>query len=742
MSDPLDRLTEAKSGLQLSTLLVALRKRLWMVLAISVVVPVLVGLWVSKQPRVFEASASIVIEMTVPQYLGAGFKDVVEVDQNWWSSRESLETEFRVIRSFSMAVAVAKALCETKLAPGGMPALKQILPTATCHDPAEYVQAAPIVSSMVRIEPIKDSRVVNMVVASTNPAFAATMANTLARVYVDRNLERRLSHSAGAATWLGDEFGDLTQQLNRAQAAMIEFKTRNNIVSMSLQDDQNELSGRRKKIADELNSVEIRLIALRSVREQFDALRSGDPVRDITPGIGDNTVVVKLKEMYLDQYAKLLELKGKYLEKHPTVVAQQTRVDAIHGDLVREATLAQRGVDAQYQALLKQSKDLRVAYEGTTKQALQLEAKATEYDSLKRDLDRLIKLSEHVGGREQETSLAAHLKTNNVRLLDAATVPGAPVSPNVPRAVLIALALAVLAAFGLAVLLESLDNTVKSQEDVEKSVGMTFLGVVPTMDLEQAGQEPASPSVAELLRTGSPRDLYVLSHPQSSAAECCRAIRTNILFMTPDKPARTLLITSAGPQEGKTTVAANLAITLAQSGLRVLLVDTDMRRPRLHKVFGVASSSNGLSRAIVAECDVFEVIRETGLPNLWLLPCGACPPNPAELIHAERFRRIVGELAQKFDRVIFDSPPVGAVTDAAILSRLTDGTVLVAKGRQTTRDSLTRAYRQVHGDGQVNVLGCILNDLDLSRRGQYGYYYYSRYGYYYRQEPAESGADA
>jgi polysaccharide biosynthesis transport protein len=742
MNDPLDRLTEAKSGLQLSTLLVALRKRVWMVLAISVVVPALVGLWVSKQPRVYEASASIVIEMTVPQYLGAGFKDVVEVDQNWWSSRESLETEFRVIRSFSMAVAVARALCDVKLGPSNMPALKQILPSATCRDPAEFMQAAPIVSSMMRIEPIKDSRVVNMVIASTNPAFAAAMANTLARVYVDRNLERRLSHSAGAATWLGDEFGDLTMQLNRAQTAMIDFKTRNNIVSMSLLDDQNELSGRRKKIADELNSVEIRLIGLRSVREQFEALRSGDPVRDITPGIGDNPVVLKLKEMYLDQYAKLLELKGKYLEKHPTVVAQQTRVDAIHEDLVREATLAQRGVDAQYQALLKQSRDLRVAYEGTTKQALQLEAKATEYDSLKRDLDRLIKLSEHVGGREQETSLAAHLKTNNVRLLDAATVPGAPVSPNVPRAVLIALALAVLAAFGFAVLLESLDNTVKSQEDVEKSVGMTFLGVVPTMDLDQAGQEPTSPSIAELLRTGSARDLYVLSHPQSSAAECCRAIRTNILFMTPDKPARTLLITSAGPQEGKTTVAANLAITLAQSGLRVLLVDTDMRRPRLHKVFGVPSSSNGLSRAIVAECDVLEVIRETGLPNLWLLPCGACPPNPAELIHAERFRRIVGELAAKFDRVIFDSPPVGAVTDAAILSRLTDGTVLVAKGRQTTRDSLTRAYRQVHGDGQVNVLGCILNDLDLSRRGQYGYYYYSRYGYYYRQETAESGADA
>ena len=234
--------------------------------------------------------------------------------------------------------------------------------------------------------------------------------------------------------------------------------------------------------------------------------------------------------------------------------------------------------------------------------------------------------------------------------------------------------------------------------------------------------------MADLSCAGS-KDLYVLSHPKSAVAECCRAIRTNLLFMTPDNPARTLLVTSAGSQEGKTTTAVNLAITLAQSGLRVLLVDTDMRRPRLHKAFGIPATSDGLSRAIVGETAVLDQVRETGVPNLSLLPCGATPPNPAELLHAERFHRIVGELSDAFDRVIFDSPPVGPVTDAAILARITDGTIIVAKFGSTSQGRpharappagrRRRQRARLHPERprprarpQVRLL-----------RGKYGYYY-------------------
>jgi capsular exopolysaccharide synthesis family protein len=261
---------------------------------------------------------------------------------------------------------------------------------------------------------------------------------------------------------------------------------------------------------------------------------------------------------------------------------------------------------------------------------------------------------------------------------------------------------------------------------------LTFLGLTPSIEKTDLNGGKSSNGAAAVSR-----ELFVYTHPTSQVAECCRAIRTNLLFMSPDRPAKSLVITSAGPQEGKTTVAASLGITMAVSGLRVLLVDTDMRRPRLHKAFSLPSVGNGLSSAILGEGNVLSFIRTSDVPNLSLLPCGPSPPNPAELLHTNRFRAIVDELLATFDLVIFDSPPLGAVTDAAILARMTEATLLVAKAGRTSKYALNRARRQMGTDGAVNVLGCVLNDISLSRQREYGYYsyyYYSRYGYYGRGE--------
>jgi polysaccharide biosynthesis transport protein len=732
MNDPLAQLEGP--GVSLSSVLLTLRKRLWMILGIIVAVPALSGFVVSKEPKVYEATATIIIDSSVPQYLGSQFKDVVEVEANWWNAQETLQTELRVIRSLSQSIAVAKALCSKKI--GQQRAIDVLVPDTRCDDSESMTHVGMYIQAMVHTEPQPNSRIVNITIDHSIPELAATLANTIGETYTERNLARRLSQSEGAATWLGDEYGDLNGQLAEAEKALIDFKKKNNVVAVSLEDQQSDLATRRRKIADELNGVDVRLIAVRAQRDEYAQLKSNDPMEDVTPGITDNPVMVKLKEMYIEQYHKLLELRGKYLDKHPLVVAQESRVVAARQDLQRESGLAQKNVEAQYQMLARQSHDLKSALDASTREALQLEQRAIEYRTLKRNYDHLAKLSETVGGRERETSLAGHLKTNNVRPLDAAMLPTEPIAPNVPRAVGAALAIAILLAFGLAFLLDLLDSTVKDQDDIERKIGLSFLGLIPSIHPAKERTAPATPphAVADLIKRGS-KDLYVLSHPKSALAECCRAIRTNLLFMSPDRPAKTLLVTSASSQEGKTTTAVNLAIVMAQSGLRVLLVDTDMRRPRLHKAFGIPATSDGLSKAILGEAPVLEQVRDSGVPNLFLLPCGATPPNPAELLHAERFKRIVAELAGAFDRVIFDSPPVGPVTDAAILARMTDGTIIVAKFGATSKDGLMRARRQLV-DGGVNVLGCILNDLDLARGHKYGYYA-SKYGYYY----AESEAD-
>jgi succinoglycan biosynthesis transport protein ExoP len=733
-------LNEASRALTPDMFMSVLRKRKWMILGIGVAVPLLVAFAVSKQPKQYQAQSALVIDPSVPQYLGSNFRDVVDVGSNWWTSQETMQTELRVLGSHSQAVDVVKALC-VKTIPhgGGQTAMARLMPATNCNDPVSVDHAAVAVQAAVQAEPVKDSRVVTLLATSNDAELAALVANVYAQVYIEHNLERRLSQSEGASEWLGDEYGNLTQQLNDAEHALIEFKRQNNVLAVGLEDQQNDLSSRHKKLADELNNVQIKLIELQAQRSQYAKLSSTDPLNDVTPGVSDSPMMIKLKELYAEQYAKLVELKGKYLDQHPAVLAQGARVDAIKSDLTREAQLAGKSVEARFASLSHQQKELTAALDTTTREALQLEQRAIEYNRLKRAYDRLAKLSDQVGGRERETSLAGHLKTNNVRLLDAALVPTSAISPNVPRAVGLAILVAFLLAVGLAFLLEMLDATVKTQDDIENGVGLVFLGLIPSIQSAGGGSEIAPPKALEdIVRSGS-KDLYVLAHPKSAVAECCRAIRTNLLFMSPDKPAKTLLVTSAGPQEGKTTSAINLAITLAQSGLRVLLVDTDMRRPRLHKAFGIPSNTDGLSRAVVGDTDVLTAVRETGVPNLWLLPCGAMPPNPAELLHADRFKRIVEELSRAYDRVIFDSPPVGAVTDAAILARLTSGTVLVVKTGATSRDALARARQTLSGDG-VNILGCVLNDLDLSKRGANGYYYYSRYGYYYREEEQASAS--
>jgi capsular exopolysaccharide synthesis family protein len=718
----------------IQSLLPVLRRRKWLIAGISITIPIVVGLIVSKQPKVYEAQSSIVIDSSVPQYLGSNFRDVVDLEGSWWSAQEMLQTELRVLNSHSQGLAVAQALCDKdeKLLPK--------LANAKCSSVTDLNRVAELVKALIQVRPQKESRVVNLAVDFDDPEMAATLANTFAEVYTRRNLERRLAQSEGAATWLGDEFGDLTTQLNAAEHALVEFKKKYNVYELGLEDQQNDLASRHKKLEDELNTIEVKLLALGVQREQYKQLQSDDPMDDMTPGQADNPVMVKLKGVYVDEYARLLELEGKYLDKHPSVVAQKARLDAVKSDLKHEAELSNKLVEAMYQGLQKQQEKFRSALDAATRDSLALEQRAIEYNRLKRNFDRLVKLSEQVGGRERETSLAGHLKTNNVRVLDAALVPKAPIAPNVSRSVGMAFGIALVLAIGLAFLLEMLDWTVKTQDDVEQAAqGLAFLGLIPSIPAKSTknGKRPHSHAIP----SANPLDLYVLDHPQSPVAECCRAIRTNLLFMTPDKPARSLLVTSAGPREGKTTTAINLAISMAQSGLKTLIVDTDMRRPRLHKTFGLPHTPEGISRAILGEADAIELARETGIPNLYILPCGAMPPNPAELLHAERFQQIVKALAEEFDRVIFDSPPVGAVTDASILARYVDGTVLVAKCGQTGKGTLEVMARRLMADTGVNVLGCVLNDLDLSKADSYGYYYYySRYGYYPTRRDDEDDA--
>ncbi|MEQ9324922.1 MAG: polysaccharide biosynthesis tyrosine autokinase, partial [Polyangiaceae bacterium] len=336
--------------------------------------------------------------------------------------------------------------------------------------------------------------------------------------------------------------------------------------------------------------------------------------------------------------------------------------------------------------------------------------------------------------RTKEADLSRMLRVNNISIVDRPLVPTAPVSPNVPLNLALGVFLGIILGIGIAFLRGLMDRTLKSPEDVKQELNVTFLGLLP-----QFGKSSDSPYGGKTRHRGrrimeGPTELVVHHAPTSGVAEAARAIRTNLMFMNPDDPARTLLVTSAGPSEGKTTVATCIAVAMAQAGQRVLLIDCDLRRPRIRSVFGIPTGSGVTS--VLLDTEFAEAVRETEVPGLHVMTSGPVPPNPAELFHTGRFKKLLDEASRRFDRVIIDSPPVAAVTDATILSTLVDGALLVVRAGKTRKDVGRHALRSIQGVGG-KLAGVVLNAMDVSR-SSYGYapyYYYAKDSYYATDTP-------
>ena len=322
------------------------------------------------------------------------------------------------------------------------------------------------------------------------------------------------------------------------------------------------------------------------------------------------------------------------------------------------------------------------------------------------------------------------MRVNNIRVIDAATEPKAPYSPRVLVNIGVGLAAGILFGVLLAWLREQLDSTLKMPEDIEQKLGATFLGLLPEVGTDSPlkkvvkGSKKKTPAAR-----GETLELTVHQRPLSGFAEAARALRTNLMFMNPDDPFRRILVTSSAPTEGKTMVACSIAMALAQGGLRVAIVDCDLRRPRLHRIFDRVGDT-GITNVLLGEATMDEVAKPTVVENLWSIPAGPMPPNPADALHSQRFRDMIRELGERYDRVVIDSPPLVAVTDATILSKMCDGTIFVVRAFKTSKFLCRQALRSLR-DVDARLLGVVLNAVDLNKH-EYAYNYY-HYTYYKRQ---------
>ena len=700
-----------------------LRKRLWLIVGVIVAAGGLAGAWLFTQPRIYRASGTLHIDTSAPRVLG-DVKDVVDLGAgDYWSNKEFYETQYKIIASRD----VLDRVVEKEGLDRDLPflGLDRVEDEAKRAELLGRIDPVAVLEAKLHVDPVKNSQLVQVSIEDTDAARAARLANAVMDAYIERNLDRRLEGTKAASDWLGEQMGDLKSKLESSELALYTFKRDQDILSTSLEDRQNITSQRLVTLNDSLTEVITRKANLAAVLAEIEAARRTSPDDPFWAAsiakVAESKLVADLQRDFVKQENEVAALSQQYGEKHPKLVAGQERLAGLRQRVSKEMANVVESVRSEHRATVDAERRLEALIAGVKREAFELNKREIDYKKLKREEENNQRLYELVLSRLKEADLTALLKANNVNKLDAAIVPDRPVKPRPAVTGLLALVVGAVLGVGLAYALELLDRTLKNEDDVERVLGVPFLGMVPSIVAAGAGKARADDPT---------RDLFVFHNPKSAAAECTRAIRTNLLFMSPERELRKLVVTSSGPQEGKTTTCINVGVTMAQAGSRVLLVDTDMRRPRLHRAFKL-SNEVGLSTLIVGETDVESVVKTTDVPNLFVLPCGPVPPNPPQLLHTERFQEIQRQLEGKYDRVVFDTPPLAAVAAAAVLATRVDGVMLVTRFHRTTRDVATRALRSLR-DVKARVLGVVMNDVNLQSR-QYDYYYYRRYGQYYSE---------
>jgi polysaccharide biosynthesis transport protein len=402
------------------------------------------------------------------------------------------------------------------------------------------------------------------------------------------------------------------------------------------------------------------------------------------------------------------------------MIEAQSAIQSAQVKLEAEIAKVVQAVKTEYQAAVAQEQSMNAALDAQKGEALAMNRKAIDYNVIQRDVESSTQIYQTLLQRAKETGVSGELRTSNVRVVDSAEVPVLPVSPRRGLNILMGLVGGAFLGVGLAFLFEYLDNRVKTPEEIERELGLPSLGLIPVTAAVAGKANP-------LISDGAPAPF----------AEAFRALRTNILFSAADGGPRSIVVTSTGPSEGKTMVAGNVAIGLAQTGQRVLLIDADMRRPRAHELFNAAVEP-GLSNLLVGASKPSDVVQPSGVENLWVMPAGKTPPNPAELLGSRQFASLVGSLGGHFDCVVIDTPPVLAVTDAAVVAHRATGVLFVIAADVTSRQAAQTALDQLQ-NARAKFLGAVLNRVDVERDSYYYARYYRKdYTNYYSAAASES----
>ena len=719
-------------------------KRKWTIIITVVTIFSVVAIASLKMTRIYEARGTI--EINKPDN-SLSFQNAPTVSFDYYDPTD-LETELEILQSDILATQVIRELNldrrpeiagEAPPRPGSL----ELTPDPLQSDPAHIPSMVGSFKSALRVALRPNTRIIEVHYRSPDPQMAANVVNTLMQTYVENNFKTRFESTMQASDWLSKQLVDLQMKVETSQEKLVRYQKQHEIVGT---DDKQNI------VMEKLDEINKQLTAAETDRMNKEALyrlvQSGDPnaiastagdiVEQATGGQSFSQFLESLHAKQADIKLQAAELNTQFGPAYPKVAQLNSQLKELDLQIQAEMTKIVSKLRGQYTAALQRETMLREALDKQKQAANKLNESAIEYSLLKRDVDTNRQLYEGLLQKLKEAGVSAGLKSNNFRIVDVARTPTGPIEPNIPRNLMFGMVLGLASGIGLAFLLEALDNTVRTTEQAQMVSGLASLGMIPLGS--KSAREGANSKRLIIASSKEAVELVTQVRPQSQMAESYRALRTSLLLSNLGSAPRVIMVTSALPQEGKTTTSINSAVVLAQKGVRVLLIDADLRRPSIHKTLGMGPH-RGLSNVLTGSMSLQDAITQSPiLPNLSVLPAGTPPPNPAELLASSNMRDVLAELREQYDHIVLDTPPSLSVTDAVVLSPRADAVVLVIRSGQTTKQALRRA-RDILMQVNAKVVGVLLNAVDLSSPDYYYYYeYQSKYGSYFQDEES-SGHD-
>ncbi len=761
-------------------------KRLPLILIITVLVTGLVSLWSFRQPSIYRAETGMIIEPRKPQVTQ---KEAINI--NFGNDITYYNTQLQLLQNQDLMTKVVIALglqrdarllgsdrsslldslknvftgsTKSAATDNSLPVVSDTAETSndgkiqlTPEEEVLVAKYAARLSNGLKVEQVPNTNLVNVTIDNENPALAAKVADKVADLFIDENSNRELEGAKKTYSELQKSIEDLKNTIAKEESDYIEEMR---VSGLPLQDKGGELrSGNLVTLQKEYNDAQSESGKIQAL---YSAAITASGKGDILSVVGDNKAIQDARSQNLKRQADLenrieeiekkindanenkKKLLSKYTEDHPAVVEvtaqiaelekQKTRINSEVSEKIKsESTKLEKNAEREVLASLKAQLEAAKAREDRTRASyVQAAEKAnvegqaeTRLTTLKREIETNRSLLDTYTQRQKEQELAiTGDRPNNIHISNHAVVPEGPIGPQRARNIFVALLASLAAGIGLAFLLDYLDDSIRTSDDVSRNLGLPTLALIPHHQAEK--RKLALPSVNG--NSGAGAALVALEEKNSPSAEAYRHLRTSLLFSSAGKPPQTILVTSASPSEGKTTTAINMAVTLAQADADVVILDCDLRRPRVHSHFGL-ENSQGLTNYISGEKSTENLIKSSpDVPRLKIITSGPIPPNPAELLSSNEMKKLLQFLRGRFRHVIIDSPPAISFTDAAILSTLVDGVVLVAMSGKSSIH-LLRQFKQRLSNIGARIYGVVLNDIKSGslEYGDYGSTYYSYY---------------